>query len=118
MGRLPNPAQRRRSPTDIDDLIAACQAGATINELAARFGIHRTTVATHLDRHQVPRHHDRTTWDDNTLRRAAEPYAAGLSLADVTDRYQIDAQTVANRFGRAGLSVRPRRGWPTRNDAR
>ncbi len=39
---LPN---RRLSPTDIDDLIAAYQAGANISQLAAGLGIHRTTVA-------------------------------------------------------------------------
>ena len=55
-GRLSNPPQRRLSPTDLDDLLDAYRAGATINQLAAEFGIHRATVATHLDRQGVPRH--------------------------------------------------------------
>jgi DNA-binding MarR family transcriptional regulator len=53
-GRLSDPAQRRLSPTNIDGLIAAYRAGATISRLAAEFGIHRTTVAGHLDRRGVP----------------------------------------------------------------
>jgi transposase-like protein len=110
-GRLSNPAQRRLSPIHIDDLISAYQAGATISQLANEFGIHRTTVASHLDRHGVPRRHEQTAWDHEILRQAAELYATGLSLADVADQFGVDAQTVANRFRRAGIAVRPRRGW-------
>jgi len=113
-GRLSNPPQRRLSPPDIDDLIAAYQAGATISQLAADYGVHRTTVAEHLDRHGVPRHHERTAWDADILNEAAELYATGLSLAGVAHQFGIDAQTVANRFRRAGVAVRPRRGWTSR----
>jgi len=35
-------------------------------------------------------------------------------LAGVADQFGIDAQTVANRFQRAGVAVRPRRGWASR----
>ena len=110
-GRLSNPPQRRLSPTDIDDLIEAYRAGATINQLAVQFGIHRTTIAGHLDRHGVPRHSKQTAWDDEILTQASELYATGLSLADVAHHFGIDAQTVANRFRRAGVAVRHRRGW-------
>jgi transposase-like protein len=110
-GRLSNPPQRRLSPTDLDDLLEAYRAGATISQLAVEFGIHRTTVASHLDRHGVPRHSEQTAWDDDALRRAAELYATGSSLADIAHRFGVDAQTVANRFRRAGVAVRPRRGW-------
>lgn len=110
-GRLSNPAQRRLTPTDIDDLIAVYQAGATIRQLAYDFDIHRSTVAAHLDRRQIPRREAKTAGDDTTLAEAAESYATGSSLADVARRYGIDPQTVANRFQRAGVPVRPRRGW-------
>ena len=112
-GRLSNPAQRRLSPADVDDLIATYRAGATIRHLAAEFGIHRTKVAAHLDRHQIPRHREGTAWESGTLEEAAELYASGLSLADVADQFGIDAQTVANRFRRAGVAVQPRRGRPS-----
>lgn len=49
-------------PADVHEQIAAYEAGATINQLAADLGVHRTTVAAHLDRHQVPRHHEQTAW--------------------------------------------------------
>ena len=113
-GRLSNPAQRRLSPTDIDDLVDVYRAGATMNQLAVEFGIHRTTVAGHLDRHGVARHSQLTGWDDDILREATKLYATGLSLADVAHQFGVDAQTVANRFRRAGVAVRPRRGWAAR----
>lgn len=113
-GRLSNPPQRRLSPTDLDNLLDAYRAGATINQLAVEFGIHRTTVAGHLDRHGVPRHSELTAWDDDILGRAAELYATGSSLANVAHQFGIDAQTVANRFRRAGIPVRSRSGWNLR----
>ena len=94
-----------------DDLVNAYRAGATMSRLAVELGVHRTTVAGHVDRHDVPLHSKQTAWDDETLERAAELYAAGSSLVDVAHRFGIDAQTVANRFRRAGVAVRPRRGW-------
>ena len=109
-GQLSNPAQRRLSPTDIDDLVEAYQAGAAISQLAVEFGIHRTTVSGHLDRHGIPRHSEQTAWDDETLDEAAELYATGLSLAAVANRFGVDPQTVANRFRRAVIPIRPRRG--------
>ena len=75
----------------------------------------RTTVTSHLNRDGVPRHSEQTAWDDRTLKEAAELYVAGRSLADVGEQFGIDAQTVANRFRRAGVAVRPRRGWPSRD---
>ena len=95
-------------------LIAAYRAGASINELAHRYRLHRTTVAATLDRHHVERHHSQGAWTSKTLAAAADLYATGLSLAAVAARYGIDPQTVANRFHRAGIPVRTRRGWPPR----
>jgi len=111
-GRLSNPIQQRLSPTDTDALIAAYQSGVTINELADQYGVHRSTVAATLDRHQVERRGAQTPWTSGTLADAADFYASGLSLAAVAARYGIDPQTVASRFRRAGIPVRPRRGWP------
>ena len=115
-GRLSNPTQRRLSPTDTDDLIAAYRSGTTINELAPRDRIHRSTVTATLNRHHVERHHSQTEWTSEILADAADLYASGLALAAVAARYGVDPQTVANRFRRAGIPVRPRRGWPPQDN--
>jgi len=52
-GRLSNPVQRRLTDTDIDDLAARYQAGATIETLARKFGVHHTTDMDHLKRLDV-----------------------------------------------------------------
>ena len=113
-GRRSNPIQRRLSPTDINELIAAYRAGATTNELADQYEIHRTTIAATLDRHHVERRHSQSEWTNDNLADAADLYATGHSLAAVAARYGIDPQTVADRFRRAGIPVRTRRGWPPR----
>jgi DNA-directed RNA polymerase specialized sigma24 family protein len=38
-------------------------------------------------------------------------YAEGRSLAEVGEHFGVDKGTVANRFLKAGLPVRRRRGW-------
>jgi predicted ArsR family transcriptional regulator len=46
----PRQVQNRLGPYEIDELVQAREAGATIRELAAQFRIHRTTVMKHLQR--------------------------------------------------------------------
>lgn len=51
----PKPRRARQLDTNqIQELIAGYQAGATVYELGARFGIERRTVSNILHRHQVP----------------------------------------------------------------
>ena len=116
-GRLSNPPRQLLSRTRIEDLVEACQRGATISLIAADLGVHRTTVAAHLDRRGVPRHSEQTAWYDEVLDEAAGLHAAGLSLARVADWYGIDARTVAKRFRRVWVPVRPRRKWSPRAQA-
>lgn len=45
--------QKRMNETEIDELVAAYAAGATINELAEKFECNRGTVSAHLKRRGV-----------------------------------------------------------------
>jgi hypothetical protein len=47
--------QRRLSAEQVDQLVAAYQAGKTVRELASQFDLHRTTVLAHLERQGVSR---------------------------------------------------------------
>jgi transposase-like protein len=47
--------QTRLSPTDIERLVARYRTGTPINDLAAEFEIHRTTVMKHIERGGAPR---------------------------------------------------------------
>jgi AraC-like DNA-binding protein len=103
--------QRRLRGDDLDALVEHYQAGATIKQLADRFRISRTTVMAHLDRQGVQRRAIAKQWDHETLASAARTYQSGSSLADIAAHFGLDPSTVANRFRRADVAIRPRRGW-------
>jgi transposase-like protein len=50
----PLQVQRRLTPQQAERLVAEYQAGADIQELASRWGMHRATVTAHLPRPGVP----------------------------------------------------------------
>ncbi len=104
---------RRLQTIEVDEMVAAYLAGDTVNDLAQRFGVHRTTVMAHLTRRAAKRPEISTVkWDDETLVAAAHLYTSGASLSRVGERFGVHASTIANRFQRAGVPIRPRRGWP------
>ncbi len=68
-------------------------------------------MIAHLNRQGVERRSVAKQWEHKTLASAARSYADGSSLADVAARFGVDPSTVANRFRRAGIPIRPRQGW-------
>jgi transposase-like protein len=111
----PPTARRRTQPRlraeDVDGLVEGYHAGATIKQLAERFSINRTTAMAHLDRRHVQRRRVAKQWDQDALATAADAYNEGHSLAQIANQHDLDPQTVANRLRRAGIKIRPRRGW-------
>lgn len=73
----------------IQHLIASYQAGATVYEVAAQFGIARQTVSGILKRHGVPLRRQGLTPEQ--IDQAARLYQGGWSLARVGDRLGVDA---------------------------
>jgi AraC-like DNA-binding protein len=110
-GRLSNPVQRRLSDAAVDDLVRSHSDGASIDSLARRLGVHRTTLLHHLDRRGVPRPPNTRKMTDRTVRQAATWYQTGESLKTVAARFGVDPRTRAREFKKAGIQVRPRRGW-------
>lgn len=45
--------QRRLTPTEIAELVAAYKGGADMKDLANRYGVHRATAANHLNENAV-----------------------------------------------------------------
>lgn len=78
-----------------------------IDELAGRFGIHRTTVMTHLDRHGVER---RTGNVQRRIDEALRLYESGWSLARIGTEFGVNAETARRALRGAGVSMRPRPG--------
>jgi len=100
--------QTRLTAQQVSELIARHERGARIDELAATFDVHRTTVMTHLDRADAER---RSGVIQRHLEEARRLYEAGSSLARVADHFGVDGETVRQAFKNAGISLRPRRGW-------
>ena len=110
-GRLSNPVQRRLQSTDIDALVGLYREGTSIDGLARRYQLHRTTVIHHLDQAGVARRRVVRKMTDQSVALAAARYGQGASLALVAREFGVHQRTLARELRRAGASIRPRRGW-------
>jgi transposase-like protein len=100
--------QTRLTREQVSELIAMHHDGMPIDEIAATFRVHRTTVMAHLDRVGVER---RSGIIKGHLDEARTLYEPGSSLARVAEHFGVDAETVRRSFKNAGMSLRARRGW-------
>ena len=48
---------------------------------------------------------------DTLVAEAAIAYLDGHSLATVADEFNVDTRTLGREFRKAGVPIRPRRGW-------
>ena len=110
MGRLSNPVQRRPIDADIEHVIQQYRLGDSIDRLAQRYKVHRTTVMRHLAQAGIARRRTVRKMTDQSVAAAAAQYEAGASLAVVASAFGVHDQTLAREFRRAGVPIRPRRG--------
>jgi lambda repressor-like predicted transcriptional regulator len=110
-GRLSNRVQRRLSAAEIEQLIRLHPQGASIDALACRYQVHRTTVIHHLDRAGIARRRVVRKMTDESVALAAARYEQGASLALVASEFGVHQRTLTRELRRAGASIRPRRGW-------
>ena len=109
-GRLSNPVQRRLSEGEIDRLTQLYREGASIDGLARRHEVHRTTVIHHLDQAGIARRRVVRKMTDKSVAHAAARYEQGASLAVVANEFGVHQRTLARELRRAGASIRARRG--------
>jgi DNA-binding CsgD family transcriptional regulator len=100
-------AQRRLTAAQAEQLATAYEGGASIKELAARWRLHRTTVAAQLRQAGVRLHRQGIPAD--RLDEALQLYGDGWSCQRLAERYACDAETVRQALKRA--SDRLRRVW-------
>ena len=110
-GRLSNPVQRRLPRAEIEQLIDRYREGDSIDGLARRYGIHRTTVIHHLDLADIIRRRVVRKMTDESVALAAARYEQGASLEVVASEFGVHQRTMARELRRAGTSIRARRGW-------
>ncbi len=88
----------------VEELVAQYQAGDDIKTLAARWGLHQTTVGGHLRSAGVrPR---RQGVPDEPLAEAVRLYGEGWSCQRLAERYGCDDATVRQALKVAGVRMR------------
>lgn len=108
-------AQTFLTDAEVDELVAAYKAGATLRGLAKQLHIHRLTTAAHLSRRGVPVR--RAGLDSVQTKEAARLYQAGWTLVQLSRRFEVDAQTVRRTIARQAVAIRPG-GRPRRRDTK
>ena len=89
----------------VDDLVTEDRDGATLVELASRFGVNRRTVAAHLVRQEVPIR--RGSFDPSRIHEAADLYLSGLTLVEVGAKVGAGPQAVRRALASHGIVIRP-----------
>lgn len=84
--------------------------GAAVSELARLFGVHSTTVTSHLERNGIVRRGNVRKMTDRAVLAAAGEYASGLSLAEVAKLHSVSTMTVRKELMNIGQEIRPARG--------
>jgi DNA-directed RNA polymerase specialized sigma24 family protein len=97
-------AQRRLTPEQARQLVAEYEGGASMKELAVRWGLHRTTVAAQLQLAGVRLRRQGLPAD--RVDEARRLYRDGWSLQRLAERYGCDTETVRQALKRAGVKLR------------
>ena len=100
---------RRLQAGELDGLAEAYLAGSTLSQLSDRFRKHRTTISTDLERRGVARRYRLV--EGERLQQAIQGYQDGESVVSIGKELGVAGETVRKAFIRAGVKLRPRRGW-------
>jgi transposase-like protein len=96
--------QRRLAKEQAIEVVDRYQAGATLRELATRYGINRNTVSAILRRHGVAAR--RRGLSSEQVQLAAQLYTEGRSLASIGRKLGVDGETVRIRLRQHGVRMR------------
>jgi hypothetical protein len=98
----------RLSERQIAAIVDGYLAGATVYELAGRFGIHRVTVSAHLHRQGILIR--QRGLDDEDVDHAVHLYAQGWSVARIGTRLGVDGGTAWSALRMRGVRMRDTHG--------
>lgn len=106
---------RKLLPDELQSLVAKYEAGASIADLAAEFGMHTQTVDAHLKRHGVEKR-GAFKLSPERVDQAVKLYADGWSTIEIAKKFNISTNAARLSLIRAGVTLRsPREGrWYTK----
>ena len=93
-GHPTKPVQRRPSPSEVAAVATEYQQGRSLDDLAREFGVHRRTVADHLERLGIARRVNLPKLTRRGVERAISQDQAGDSPATVGKALSVDPSTV------------------------
>lgn len=93
---------------EVQELVAAYQAGATLRAVGKGFGISRQTASLILERQGVEMR--RRGLSHEQVDDAVQLYRSGWSLARIGERMGVDHVTVLNRLRERGVQMRDTHG--------
>jgi hypothetical protein len=105
---------RQLRPAEVDELVTAFRAGSTASQLAAEFGIYRTTVGEHLRARGIDTKYFALSPDE--LRQASEFYEQGWTISKLAAHFDVGGETVRARLTATGIRLRPRGRQPDQDD--
>lgn len=97
-------------------MLADYVAGHSVAQVSKAYNLHRTTVLEHLEKNGVDRRRHVRKLTDDQVQQASVLYATGSSLVRVAARFDVNEATIRREFTKAGVAVRPRRGWESRGE--
>ena len=103
--QLTRPSIRQLRPEELTAMITDYRAGATLIDLADRYGYNRVGISRALKRAGVRLR--RTGLTEEQADEAERLYVDGQSLATVAARFDVDAGTVRTRLLKRGVGMRP-----------
>lgn len=102
----PHRKQRRLTPLQVGQLADGYRAGESVGTLAAAFGVHRTTVLGHLEKHGVAQRPNTRKLTDEAVAVLAESYLAGKSMEGLGERFGVSTETIRKELRGAGIERR------------
>lgn len=96
--------QKRLSNTEIAQMIAAYNAGASMRDLAKQFGCHKITISNRLKNAGVKLHG--VPANKKQIDEMVRLYESGLSLADTGKRVGVSANTVLRYLRQRRIETR------------
>ena len=107
MPTRPRKRQRRLTPDEVDELVAAREAGSTMVQLAEQFGIKRQTVSAILHRQGDPRPHQ-PKLSPADVHEAVQRYNSGEPSPSIATDFNVHPESLRRALRRSGVVMRLR----------
>ncbi|MEV6238681.1 helix-turn-helix domain-containing protein [Lentzea sp. NPDC051838] len=111
VNQAPPPVQRdcqtarQLKPAEISKLVEAYREGWSVQQLARRYNIHRSTAGLHIKARGIDT--KARTLRQDQINEAAKLYQAGATLEDLAKQYGLSDSTIQRYLRETGVTMRP-----------